>query len=124
MIVLLNQHNPRDYNDILMWSVLGFLGLFGIIYLFRHMRYLRLVRDHWLELEEGKLRFHSQGSDSELNLRDEVAAIRFFRGKGGLLHIQIILKNNRGIRLESYSDLEGLAKALADQVPKGIIMDK
>ncbi len=116
VILVLNRRDPRSYNEVLTWSVVGFLGVFSIVFFFRHLRYLRLARDHWLEISDGRLRFHTRGSDTELDLRDDVAAVRHFRHRQQLRHLQIILKNNRGIRLESYDDLEGLAKALADQM--------
>ena len=52
-----------------------------------------------------------------------IAAIRFFRKKGELQHIQIRLRNNRGIRLEGYEELEELGRLLTEAVPREHIMD-
>ena len=89
--------------------------------LFFLLRYLRKIRDHHLELEPGKLRFVTGGECSELDLA-QVAAIRLFKRWGKLQHIQLLLKNNRGIRLEGYQDLPHLAERLQAELPAGKLL--
>lgn len=108
---------PETYNDVLLWSVIGFVVLANLVNYVRHRRYLRLARDHRLEVCQGRIRFSAAGDVSELDVKD-IAAVNLYRGKKGMRHIQIRLKNNRGIRLEGYRDMEGLAAAVTDQVPK------
>jgi hypothetical protein len=80
------------------------------------LRYLRLIDDHCLEVVAGKLRFLTAGKCSELEF-EQVSALRLFRRRGKLRHIQLLLKNNRGIRLEGYQDLDRLAQCLQDALP-------
>ena len=42
----------------------------------------------------------------------------FYRKKGNVTHIQLKLRNNRGIRLEGYEELEQLGRAIAGLIPK------
>lgn len=114
---------PQTYNDLLLWSVVGFLAIANLVNFLRHRRYLRLVRDHRVEVHPGTLRFRTGTEHSELDLND-VAAINLFRRKNVLRHIQLILKNNRGIRLEGYRDLERLAERLSEQVPAAHVVQR
>jgi hypothetical protein len=86
--------------------------------LFFLLRYLRKIRDHHVELAAGRLRFVTGGDCSELDLA-QVATIRLFKRWGKLQHIQLVLRNNRGIRLEGYQDLQRLAERLQDALPAG-----
>jgi len=113
---------PETYNDVLLWSVVGFVILANLVNLLRHLRYLRLVKTHRVEVHAGLLRFWTGPDKSELNLSD-VAQVNLFRKKGVLQHLQIRLKNNRGIRLEGYQDLERLAGLLTEQIPKAHVVD-
>jgi hypothetical protein len=47
-----------------------------------------------------------------------------YRWRGRLRHIQVRLKNNRGIRLEGYSGLEEMAAGLMEQLPEGKVVDR
>jgi len=114
---------PETYNDVLLWSVIGFVVLANLINYVRHRRYLRLARDHRVEVHPGSIRFHAAGEFSELDIKD-IAAVNLYSGKKGLRHIQIRLNNNRGIRLEDYADMNGLAAALTEQVPKAHVTDR
>ncbi len=113
---------PQTYNDVLLWSVVGFVILANLVNLIRHLRYLRLIKEHRLEVHPGSVRFWTGADRTELDLKD-IAMINLYRNKGDLRHIQIRLNNNRGIRLEGYQDLERLAALLAEQVPKGHLVD-
>ncbi len=115
-----NYEYPEKYNDVLYWSIMGFIVLANSVGYYRYRRYLNRVKDHWLEVHSQQLQFFTQGHVSNLNIAD-IAALHFYRQKGTLQHIQIKLKNNRGIRLEGYDDLEVLADLLSEQVPKAHI---
>jgi len=115
-----NYEYPEKYNDVLYWSIMGFIVLANSVGYYRYRRYLNRVRDHWVEVHPKQLQFYTQGHVSNLNL-DDVAALHFHHNKESLQHIQIKLKNNRGIRLEGYDDLEQLAHLLSEQVPKAHI---
>ena len=116
-----NARYPEQYNDVLLWSVVGFVVLANLVSGYRHWRYKRLIRDHYLELLPGKLRFVTRDQASVLEL-DDVAAMRIFRKRGNLQHIQLLLKSQRGVRLEGYQDLEGLARLLSEQLPPEKLM--
>lgn len=110
------QQDPERYSSFLWWSVVSLLGAANLSNLVFLIRYLRLVDDHCIELVPGKLRFLSAGKWSELDL-DQVTALRLFKRWGKLRHIQLVLKNNRGIRLEGYENLGGLADSLQGALP-------
>ena len=110
------QQDPERYSSFLWWSVVSLLGAANLSNLVFLIRYLRLVDDHCIELVPGKLRFLSAGKWSELDL-DQVTALRLFKRWGKLRHIQLVLKNNRGIRLEGYENLGGLADSLQSALP-------
>jgi len=115
-----NSQYPEKYNDVLFWSIMGFIILVNMIGYYRYRRYLRMTKEHWLEISPDQLQFHTQGEVSELNIND-VAALNLYRKKGKLQHIQIKLKTNRGIRLEGYDKLDELADLLSEQIPKAHI---
>ena len=115
-----NNQYPEKYNDVLFWSIMGFIILANFIGYLRYLRYLRMVKDHWIEVLPGQLQFHSNGDISELDITD-IAALNFYPKKRALQHIQIKLKNNRGIRLEGYEDINALGNLLSEQVPKAHI---
>ena len=119
-IVYHNYEYPEKYNDVLYWSIMGFIILANLVGYYRYRRYLNMVKEHWIEVHPKQLQFHSKGEVSELNITD-IAALHFYRHKGTLQHIQIKLKNNRGIRLEGYDDINALGDLLSDQVPKAHI---
>lgn len=123
IIVVGNYRYPETYNDVLLWSVLGFVVLANLVNYYRHSRYLRLIRDHRLEVVPGRVQFWTSGEKSELEL-ENVAGMFLYRKKNALQHIQIRLKNNRGIRLEGYRDMERLAQLIAEQLPKEHVVDK
>ncbi len=122
IVSLAHAHDPGTYNKVLLLSVIGFVVLANAIAYFRHLRYLRLIKDHWLEIQPGIVRFWTKGQASELQIAD-VAALRFFKRRGTLAHIQIQLRNGRGIRLEGYRDMQELKRLLTEQVPAAHIMD-
>ena len=111
-----HQRDPERYSSFLLWSVVVVLTTVNLANLVFLLRYLRQVRDHCLELVPGKLRFLSAGKWTELEL-DQVTALRLFRRRGKLRHIQLVLKNHRGIRLEGYQELGRLAECLQSALP-------
>jgi hypothetical protein len=114
---------PETYNDVLLWSIVGFVVLANLVNYVRHRRYLRLIRDHRIEVYPGKLAFWTGGEKTILPIGD-IAALALYRKGPALRHIQVRLKNNRGIRLEGYEDLEGLAHRLSEQVPQAHVIDR
>ena len=114
---------PETYNDVLLWSIVVFVIGANLINYLRHLRYLRLIRDHRVELVPGRMLFWTGAEKSELDL-DDIALVNLFRRKGVLHHIQLRLKNNRGIRLEGYRDLERMSALLAEQIPAAHVVDR
>ncbi len=122
MVAFQNHRYPEQYNDVLLWSVVGFVIIANVVNYYRHRRYLRQIRDHRVEVEPGKVKFRTGGDLSELDVQD-IAALSFFRKKGVLQHIQIRLRSNRGIRLEGYNDLEKLGRLISEQIPPEHVRD-
>lgn len=114
---------PETYNDVLIWSIVLFVIGANLINYVRHRRYLRLIRDHSVEVVPGRMHFKTGTEVSELDLND-IAMVNLFRRKGVLHHMQLRLKNNRGIRIEGYSDLERMAALLAEQIPEAHLVDR
>jgi hypothetical protein len=121
MVAFLNQRDPQQYNEVLLWSVVGFVALANLVNYLRYRRWLRRSAEHSLELRDDRLRFSTADEESVLEL-DQVTALRVFRRSGQLRHIQLLLPNNRGIRLEGYDDLDGLLRALSERLPAAKIM--
>ncbi|MCU7819537.1 MAG: hypothetical protein KZQ57_11890 [gamma proteobacterium symbiont of Lucinoma myriamae] len=119
-IVYHNNEYPEKYNDVLYWSIMGFIILSNLVGYYRYRRYLRMVKQHWIEVHPEQLEFHTNDEVSKLNIND-IAALNLYRHKGTLQHIQIKLKNNRGVRLEGYEDINALGDLLCAQVPKAHI---
>lgn len=117
-----NSHYPEQYNDVLLWSLMFFAILTNLVGYYRYRRYCNLAKEHWVEVHEKQLNFYSKGEESQLNI-DDIAALKAYRKKGDIQHIQIKLKNNRGIRLEGYEDIDALMGMLSERVPKAHIMD-
>jgi len=115
-VALEHQQDPVRYSSFLLWSVASILGAANLGSLVFLLRYLRLIDGHCLEVVPGKLRFLTAGKWSELDF-EQVSALRLFRRRAKLRHIQLVLKNNRGIRLEGYQDLDRLAQCLQDALP-------
>jgi len=107
---------PQTYNDVLLWSVVGFVVLANAIGYLRHRRYLRRARQHRLEVGPRHIRFRTAAALSELSMTD-IAAVTIHRRGTQIGHIQITRIDNRGIRLEGYEDIDGLAAALKARVP-------
>lgn len=78
-----------------------------------------------MEVHPGVVEFWTAGRKTELDLK-EVAAMNIYRRRrdGTLRHIQLRLKNHRGIRLEGYEDPEGMASALEAQLPKAHVAQR
>jgi hypothetical protein len=118
-----NARYPQTYNDVLLWSVVGFVLIGNLVNYYRHRRYLRLIRDHRVDVYQGRVEFWTGGEKTVLRVGD-IAGLFVYRSRGALRHIQVRLKNNRGIRLEGYGDAEGLARAIAGQLPKAHVVDR
>jgi hypothetical protein len=114
---------PESFNKILLVSVILFLVAANLINYVRHRRYLRLVKDHWIQIQPDRVRFHAAGTITELDL-EEVAAVTVYRRRGAPRHVQIKRKDNRGIRLEGYGDMEGLVQALKARIPAAHVTDR
>lgn len=123
MIAVHNYQYPEKYSDVLLWSVVGFLVLANLVNYYRHLRYLRMIRDHEVEVLPGKVRFWTGGKVTELDVK-KIAGMFYYRKKGELQHIQIKLKTHRGIRLEGYEKLDELGRLIADQIPPEHVQDK
>ncbi len=122
VVALAHQESPDRYNEALLWSVIGFVVLANLVNYYRHLRYLRLIRNHRVEVLPDSVEFWTAGTKSELPLSD-VAGVFLHRRRGELRHIQVRLKNNRGIRLEGYGDLEGMAACLKERLSESQVVD-
>lgn len=111
-----HMEQPQTYNEVLLWSVIGFVVLANGIGYLRHRRYLKLARDHRLEVYPGGIRFHTRNQTSDLTLGD-IAAVTVYRKQQAIGHIQIKRTDNRGVRLEGYENMDDLTAALKEQVP-------
>lgn len=114
---------PETYNELFFWSVIVVVALGNLINYVRHRRYLRLIKGHRIEIEGDEVSFFTGADKSVLDTGD-IAAITFYRKKGQVEHIQLKLRNNRGIRLEGYADLEQLGGAIADRIPAGQVVGR
>ena len=108
---------PETYGDMFFWSVIIVVVVGNLVNYYRHRRYLRLVEDHRIEIDGDEVSFITGTEKSVLDTK-EIVALTFYRRKGQVGHIQLKLRNNRGIRLEGYADLEQLGGAIADRIPK------
>ena len=109
--------DPDTYNDLFFWSVIIVVVVGNLVNYYRYRRYLRLAEDHRIEITGDEVFFVTGVDKSILNIKD-IAALTFYRRKGQVEHIQLKLRNNRGIRLEGYTDLEQLGGAIADRIPQ------
>jgi len=109
--------DPETYNDMFFWSVIIVVVVGNLVNYYRHRRYLRLVEDHRIEIVGDEVFFYTGTDKSILNIKN-IAALTFYRRKGRIEHIQLKLRNNRGVRLEGYTDLEQLGGAIADRIPQ------
>ena len=109
--------DPETYNDMFFWSVIIVVIIGNLVNYYRHRRYLRLVEDHRIEIVGNEVSFFTGPDKTTLNTND-IATLTFYRRKGQVEHIQLKLRNNRGIRLEGYTDLEQLGGAIADLIPQ------
>jgi hypothetical protein len=107
---------PETYNDVFFWSVLIVVAIGNLVNYYHYRRYLRRVENHRIEIASDKISFITGSEKSVLDSKD-IVALTFYRRKGQIAHIQLKLRNNRGIRLEGYTDLEQLGGAIADMIP-------
>lgn len=112
---------PETYNDMLFWSVIVAVVIGNLVNYYRYRRYLRLVEHHRIEIDGDEVSFFNGSEKSVLAVKD-IVVLTFYRRKGRLEHIQLKLRNNRGIRLEGYTDLEQLGRAIADRIPKELVV--
>lgn len=114
---------PETYNDLFFWSVIIVVVVGNIVNYYRYLRYLRLAEDHRIEIGGDEVSFFTGTEKSMLNTK-EIVALTFYRRKGQVEHIQLKLRNNRGIRLEGYADLEQLGGAIADRISKELVFGR
>ena len=108
---------PEIYNDVFFWSVIIMVGAGNLVNYYRYRRYLHLVEHHRVEINDNEVSFFTGAEKSVLDT-GEIVSLTYYRRKGKVQHIQLKLRNNRGIRLEGYADLEQLGNAIADRIPK------
>lgn len=122
VVAAANRRYPATYNDTFLWSVIGFVVLANLVNFVRHLRYLKRARMHRLQVDDGLVRFYTGDEMSELEPAD-IAALTVYRTKGEIGHLQLRLKNNRGVRIEGYEDMDGLKEALAGLLPAAHVQD-
>ena len=94
---------PETYNNLVYWSVIIAVVVGNLANYYRYRRYLRLIEDHRIEIDGDEVSFFA-GTDKSVRDTKEIVALTFYRRKGQVEHIQLKLRNNRGIRLEGYAD--------------------
>ena len=109
--------DPETFNEVLFWSVIIVVVVANPVNYYRYRRYLRLVQDHRIKIDGNEISFITGTDRTVLDTKD-IVALTFYRRKGQVDHIQLKLGNNRGIRLEGYTDLEQLGDAIADRIPR------
>jgi len=114
---------PETYHDMVFWSVIIALVVGNLVNYYRYRRYLRLIEDHRIEIDGDEVSFFTGTEKSVLDTK-EIVALTFYLRKGQVEHIQLKLRNNRGIRLEGYVDLEQLGGAIADRIPKELVVGR
>ena len=82
-----------------------------------------LLREDGARVKENTLVFETGDQVSILH-RSDIAAIRVYRKRKGIGHIQIRRTDGRGIRLEGYDDMEGMATTLKPMVPAAHWQDR
>ncbi|MCW8962262.1 MAG: hypothetical protein OQL16_00605 [Gammaproteobacteria bacterium] len=123
MVTIGNYRDPVTYNNALLWSILAFLVLANLVNIFRYLRYLKLISKHRVEIENNKIVFYTGDDTSELDMSN-ITIMQTYSKPDKLQHIQLRLKNNRGIRLEGYDRLETMASLIAAQLQPGQVIDK
>jgi hypothetical protein len=114
---------PETYSDMFFWSVIVMVAVGNLVNYYRYRRYLRLIKDHRIEIDGDEACFFTGTEKSVLDTK-EIVALTFYRRKGQVEHIQLKLRNNRGIRLEGYTDLEQLGDSIADRIPKELVVGR
>ncbi|MEN8206933.1 MAG: hypothetical protein ABFS24_13105 [Pseudomonadota bacterium] len=114
---------PETYNDMVFWSVIVMVAVGNLVNYYRYRRYLCLVKDHRIEIDGDEVSFFTGTEKSVLDTK-EIVALTFYCKKGQVEHIQLKLRNNRGVRLEGYTDLEQLGDSIADQIPKELVVGR
>jgi len=123
VITIGNYRDPVTYSNALLWSILAFLVLANMVNIFRYLRYRKLIHKHRVEIENNKIVFYTGDDTSELDMSN-ITIMQLYRNPNKLLHIQLRLKNNRGIRLEGYDRLETMASLIATQLQPGQVIDR
>ena len=72
---------PETYNDMVFWSVIIVVVIGNLVNYYRYRRYLRLVEDHWIEIDGDEVSFFTGTEKSVLNTK-EIVALTFYRRKG------------------------------------------
>jgi uncharacterized integral membrane protein len=123
LISIENYRNPVTYNYTLLWSMIAFLVLANVVNYIRYLRYRRLIRKHKVEINNETITFYTADQKSELDLSN-ISIMQIYRNANELRHIQLRLRNNRGIRLEGYDQLETMASLIADQLRPEQVIEK
>ena len=123
LVVAGHMYAPQTYNEVLMWSMLGFLLIANVVNYFRHLKYLKRVKGHRIEVTDKGVEFWTEGEKSVLRYADVAALVKHGR-RGRLTLLQIKLKNNRGIRLEGYAPMDQLSASLEARIPAAHVMSR
>ena len=123
LVVSGHAYAPRTYNAVLMWSMIGFLVIANFVNYLRFIRYLKRARSHRVVVSDRGVEFVTAGEKSVLHFADVAALVKHGR-RGRLSHLQVKLRNNRGIRLEGYDTMEGLSEAMEAHIPAAHVMSR
>lgn len=126
MMVLLaaaNAHNQERYNDFLFGSVVLFLVLANMINLVRHVQWSRTIAHHHIEAGESGLTF-VKGEEKTHLPGDQINSMRTKEKNGATTVVFMELANGNRIRLEGYTDMNGLAAAIRQVIPAKAAKDE
>ncbi|MBF0590047.1 MAG: hypothetical protein HQL53_13075 [Magnetococcales bacterium] len=105
----------EKYNAVLLLSVLAFFGLFAVIHVTGHVRYVLKIRRHVLEVHDDGIWFRTGDEESRLDLQDVAIAQPQKRWREGP-SLMMKLKNNRVIRLVGYEEVERLTELVLARI--------
>lgn len=99
------------YNETLLFSIVVFVALFGLVNLAGHIRYVLRSRKHHLVVGKDRITFVTGDDQSVLLLSDVALAERQSRRREGP-SLMMQLKNKRIVRLVGYDRQDELIEAV------------
>ena len=117
IVMRANAIDSDKFNDILLFSVVLVIALFGLVNLVGHIRYVLKSRKHHLELGEDRITFVTGTDQSVLMLSEVVLAEQQSRLREGP-SLMMRLKNRRIVRLVGYDRQEALTESVTRRIAR------